>query len=85
MNKPASEGHNSDVKAIITRMIVILTEQDTLAEDMKELKLEAKNKGLDAKAISLAIKEIRKPIEKALKEKANQYFRESGGNYDLFA
>jgi uncharacterized protein (UPF0335 family) len=78
-------GHNSEAKALITRILNVMSEQDTLAEDLKELKSEGKTKDLDMKAVMIAVKELRKPIEKDLKLKANQYFRESGGNYDLFA
>ncbi len=78
-------GHNSEEKALIKRILNVMQEQDTLAEDLKELKAEGKGKGLDMKAIALAVKEHRSPIEKELKTKANIYFRESGGNYDLFA
>lgn len=78
-------GHNSEAKAFIERMLNIMTEQDTLAGDLKELKAKAKEKGMDMKAISLAIKEHRSPVDRGVKFKANQYFKESGGNYDLFA
>lgn len=88
MTEPAPKEHNNDVKAIIGRILNVMTEQDTLAEDLKELKEELKAKSLDPKAIKgimLAIKEHRSPIDRAIKESANHYFRESGGNYDLFA
>ncbi len=85
MPKPAPKGHNSDASALIKRMLNVLTEQDTLAEDLKELKAEWKAAGFDTKALSLALREHRNPVDADVKAKANQYFKESGGNYDLFA
>ncbi len=84
MTTPAPKDHNQESKDIIKRMLNIMTEQDTLSEDLKELKAEAKAKGLNMKAIALAIKEHRNPIDEDVKQSANIYFKESGGNYDLF-
>ena len=79
MPKPATKGHNTaDAKAIITRLCTLLDEQDGLAEDIKELKLEAKAGGLDMKALGIAIKQIRKPLEDELKATANSYMEASG-------
>lgn len=85
MTSPAPAHHNSEIKSIINRILNIMSERDTLDEDLKELKAEAKAKGLDSKALALALKEHRKPIDDNTKQLANTYFKESGGNYDLFA
>lgn len=85
MTAPAPKEHNLEISGIVKRMLNILTEQDTLAEDLKELKAEAKAKGMNAKALALALKEHRAPIDEDIKQLANTYFKESGGNYDLFA
>ncbi len=85
MTKPAEAGHNIEIQGIIKRMLAIMTEQDTLAEDLKELKAEAKGKGIDSKALSIAIKEHRNPVEQNTKNLANVYFSNSGGQYDIFA
>lgn len=85
MTSPAQAGHNNDQQAIIKRMLTILSEQDTLTEDMKELKKEAKALGMKAKAIALALREHRKPVDEDTKNLANQYFLGSGGQYSIFA
>ncbi len=81
----ATIGHNTEIQGIIKRMLNIMTEQDTLAEDLKELKLEAKDKGIDGKALAIAIKEHRCPIDKNTRALANTYFSNSGGQYEIFA
>ncbi len=81
--KPASTGHNTDAKAIITRLCTLLDEADGLAEDIKELKAEAKAGGLDMKALGIAIRQIRKPLDEELKAAANSYM-EANGQHALF-
>jgi len=86
MTKSATIGDNS--ATYIKRWLNILAEQDTLAEDLKELKAEIKANGFDKndmKAMALAIKEHRAIPEKPVREKANQFFLESGGQYSIFA
>lgn len=75
---------NTDVKGYFTRFETMLNEQETLADDMKELKTEATGKGIDVKAMLYAVKQKRKPMEKALKEKINFYMN-ADGQGDLFA
>ena len=83
MTKPATQGDNS-VKSYIDRAKNIMDEQDTLAEDMKELWAEAKGNGVDVKAAKAALKEIRKPVDKEFKDKVNSYL-EVAGQFVLFA
>ena len=75
---------NTNVKSYLDRAINIMNEQDTLAQDLKELKIEAKDNGVDMKAFMGALKEIRKPTEPVLKAKINAYLEE-GGQFKLFA
>ncbi len=82
-SKPATVGHNADAKAIITRICTLLDEQDGLAEDIKELKAEAKAAGFDMKALGIAIKQIRKPLDEELKIVVNSYI-EANGQTALF-
>lgn len=77
MTQPAKAGDNS-AKSYIDRAINIMTEQDTLKEDLKELFEEAKNNGEDVKAMRIAIRQIRTPIEDELKEKVNSYLEVKG-------
>lgn len=83
MPRLAKTGHNADPKTIITRLCTLLDEQDGLAEDIKELKVEAKAAGLDMKALGIAIKEIRKPLDEELKAIVNTYI-EANGQHALF-
>lgn len=88
MTKLAAEGHNTDSANIIKRWLNILNEVDTLQEDLKELKEEAKGKGfgkVEMKAMALVIKEHRKPLEVNVKAYANEYFANSNGQYVIFA
>lgn len=88
MTKPAKIGDNNEASAYIKRWLNILTEIDTLQEDLKELKEEAKSKGFDKndmKAMALAIKEHRNIPEKEIRAKANTFFCSSGGQYSIFA
>jgi len=79
MSKAATKGHNSaDPKTIINRLCTLLDEKDGLAEDIKELKAEAKASGLDMKALQIAVKQIRKPLDEELKAAANSYIEASG-------
>ena len=75
---------NTNVKSYLDRAINIMNEQDTLAEDLKELILEAKENGINSKAFSLALKELRKPIDAEVKRLVNVY-TEEGGQFKLFA
>jgi uncharacterized protein (UPF0335 family) len=84
MTKPATVGDNSAVKSYIDRATNIMTEQETLAEDLKELWQEAKDNGLDTKALKAAVKELRKPIDDDFKQKVN-YYIEATGQVRLFA
>lgn len=77
-SKPAVSGHNIDAKTIISRLCTLLDEQDGLAEDISELKKEAKAGGLDMKALGIAVKQIRKPLDEELKATVNSYIEDSG-------
>ena len=85
MSKPkvAATGHNTDPKTIINRLCALLDEADGLAEDISELKKEAKEAGIDMKALGIAIKQIRKPLDEELKATANSYI-EASGQHALF-
>ncbi len=88
MTNPATIGDNATAGAYIKRWLNILSEQDTLSEDLKELKIEIKAGGFDKsdmKAMALAVKEHRAIPEKPIREKANQFFADSGGQYVIFA
>jgi uncharacterized protein (UPF0335 family) len=81
-------GHNATAAGYIKRWLNILSEQDTLSEDLKELKAEIKANGFDKndlKAMTLVVKEHRQIPEKPVREKANQFFADSGGQYLIFA
>lgn len=54
----AGIGHNSspDVKSYVNRLVALETEKKTLAEDIRELKAEAKDKGLVPRALAAAAK-----------------------------
>lgn len=84
MTKPATVGDNSDAKSIMSRAENIMNEQDTLAEDLKELWEEGKSKGHDIKAMKAAIKAKRKPLDDDFKQKVN-YYSEVTGQGRLFA
>ena len=81
--KAATVGHNADAKTIINRLCTLLDEADGLGEDIRELKKEAKAAGLDTKALNIAVKQIRKPIDEELKAIVNIYI-ESTGQMALF-
>ena len=83
MTKPAPSGDNS-VKSYIDRAMNIMTEQDTLAEDLKELWAEAKERGVDVKAAKVAIRQLRTPIDPEFKATVNSYL-EVAGQFVLFA
>ena len=88
MTKPAAKGHNTDSANIIKRWLNILNEIDTLQEDLKELKEEAKGKGfgkVEMKAMAIAVKEHRNERNAHLTQTANKFFLESGGQYSIFA
>lgn len=76
--KPSSVANNSDIAGYFKRVENILNKQETLAEDFKELMLEAKNAGIEVKALKIALKEKRKPLDKSLKEKINFYMNATG-------
>lgn len=75
---------NTDVKNYFSRAETILNEIDTLGEDYKELMKEAKANGIDVKALKLALKEKRKPLDAELKKTINSYLM-IDGQYELFA
>lgn len=66
-------GTNADVKKYAERVISSLDEKDGLSEDIKELKVEAKENGIDMKALDEAIKYHRKPPEKDHVATVNKY------------
>lgn len=74
---------NLDIKVYLSRAMNIENELDTLKEDKKELNKEMKENGVDGKAFAIALKELRKPIDKATKDKANEYL-EANSQYSLF-
>ncbi len=85
MTKPAKAiATNTDVKSYLDRANNILNEIDTLTEDKKELWAEMKSEGIDTKAFAIALKEIRKPMDAALRAKVNVYL-EVKGQFILFA
>ena len=84
MPKAATKGHNSvDAAQIIKRLCTLLDEADGLAEDIKELKAEAKAGGLNTKALMAAIKEIRNPLDDEIKATINSYL-DANGQHALF-
>lgn len=88
MTKPATQGHNQDTANIIKRWLSLLSEQDDVAASIKDLKEECKGKGFtkhEMKAMALVIREHRNPVDKIVKEKANQFFADSDGQYTIFA
>ena len=88
MTKPATIGDNADAAGIIKRWLNILSEVDTLQEDLKELKEEAKGKGfgkVEMKAMAIAVKEHRSERNAHLTATANKFFADSGGQYTIFA
>ncbi len=80
----AEIGDNTHIKSIVERMMRLLDDKESIEEDIKELKKEAKGQGFNMKALNLVIKEHRKPIEQEIKITSNLYFKNSGGQYLLF-
>lgn len=75
-------GHNSDpdgaIKGYVDRLRNLEEEKQTISEDIKELKTEMKDNGVDAKAVSVVVKHLLEDSEKrakrlALAEKVDQY------------
>lgn len=71
-------GNNNDVKGYADRIGNIMTEQDTLREDLKEIYLEAKEKGVDVKALRSAIAIKRKEKDQPHRQKVNEYLQTMG-------
>lgn len=61
----AGIGHNSspDVKEYVKRLVALETEKKTLAEDIRELKAEAKDKGLVPRVLAATAKQAMEDAE----------------------
>lgn len=80
-------GHNTDasgdVKSYADRLVRLLEEADTVREDIRELKAEAKDKGIDPKALAIVAKRRSESAEarhkrEALEDKIDEYSRVFG-------
>lgn len=69
---------NTDIKAAAARYETLLTEMDTLREDMKELGKELKNNGIDVKALKKAVKIKRTPPDVSHEDTVRVYLSAMG-------
>lgn len=69
---------NTDIKKAAERYETLLTEMDTLREDMKELGKELKINGIDVKALKKAVKIKRTPPDVSHEEIVHTYLTAIG-------
>ena len=74
---------NTNIKNYFSRAENILNEIEALGEDYKELMKEAKENGIEVKALKAALREKRNPLDPSFKQTVNQYL-EIGGQFQLF-
>lgn len=85
MSKPEKAIPNtSDIKNLLQRASNLEDEMDKIKEEKKDLAVEIKAAGLDAKAFRTALKQYRAPLDPEFAKTVNSYLNESGQG-DLFA
>lgn len=75
-NAGISKTHNTDpsgtVKSFADRLNNLIDEKETNAEDIRELKAEAKEAGVDPKALAAVVKQQREDAEQRAKRLAHE-------------
>jgi uncharacterized protein (UPF0335 family) len=81
---PKKIPNSGDVKGFITKIHKVMEDMDTAKSDLKQLYSDAKDQGIDPKALKVVVKHKKSPVSVEHRQEVNELL-EKTGDQPMFA